>query len=402
MNRLSVRLAVAYQRAALRISYAFHRAFRRNLPRITWVVGPEEVASMLVQIARVVPGSYSVSFVEEQAYDISYDHRFRFPAERRWLERIVFGPILLGRLMTQATGFIYVGHTGFLMDEHDHREFEFAFLKKKGLRLVCYWTGSDIRSTRVMHALEAATGRPNISTYISANGAIFESDRWDDLRRGIAVVADRHADAMFNWMADQRGYLTTPHETFMFYLEEDPEVDFGKFQDLDRLVIVHATTSPVIKGTPLVRAAVAQLRHEGYDFEYVELIGVSNDRVKAELRRAHIVLNQFYGFTPTVFGIEAMLRGGAVMMSAESAAEPDLPEGSDEAWIVTPHYAVYSNLKALLDDPRRLEPIARRGLAWARKNATVAGAGPQLVGILDSIAAGTYRLPAADRFPESR
>jgi hypothetical protein len=384
------------------MSYAFHRTFRRSLSRITWVVGPEEVASMLGQIARAVPGSYSVSFVDEVAYDLSYDHRFRFAPERRWLERILLGPILLGRLMTQATGFIYVGHTGFLMDELDHRDFEFAFLKKKGLHLVCYWTGSDIRSTRVMHALEEATGRPNISTYIAANGAIFESDLWDDLRRKIANVSDRHADAMFNWVADQRGYLTTPPETFMFYLEEDPELDFGKFRQLDRLVVVHATTSPVIKGTPLVRAAIAQLRNEGYDFEYVELIGVSNDRVKSELRRAHIVLNQFYGFTPTVFGVEAMLRGGAVLMSGESAAEPDLPAGADEAWLVTPHYAVYTNLKLLLDERERLEPLARRGWDWARRNATVEGAGPQLVAILDAIADRSYRLPAVDRFPESR
>jgi hypothetical protein len=402
VNRLLVRLVVAYQRTAVRLSYAFHRAFRRRLPRITWVVGPEEVASMLGQIARAVPGSYSVSFVDETAYDISYDHHFRFVPHRRWLERILLGPVLLGRLMTQATGFIYVGHTGFLVDQLDHRDFEFAFLKRKGLRLVCYWTGSDIRSTRVMHALEEATGRPNISTYIAANGAIFESDLWDDLRRGIAAASDRHADAMFNWFADQRGYLTMPHETFMFYLDEDPDVDLGKFADPDRLVVVHATTSPVIKGTPLVRAAVAQLRREGYDFEYVELIGVSNQQVKAELRRAHIALNQFYGFTPTVFGIEAMLRGTAVMMSAETAAEPDLPDGADEAWLVTPHYAVYANLKLLLDNPDRLEPLARRGLEWARRHATVESAGPRLVTILEAIADGSYRAPAADRFPESR
>jgi hypothetical protein len=402
VNRLAVRLATIYQRAALVLSYRLNRLRRRRLPAISWVVGHDEVASMLAQIARVVPGSFSVSFTEEVAYDIVYDHRLRFSPERRWLERILVGPILLGRLLNQAQGIIYVGHTGFLLDDLDDRDFELGFVRKHGVKIVCYWTGSDIRSTRLMHELEASTGRPNISTYIAAKGDVFESSAWDDQRRRIAAVSDRHAHAMFNWVADQMGYLTTPPETFMFFLDEEPHLDTGKFDAPERLVIVHATTSPIIKGTPLVRAAIERLRVEGYDFEYVELIGVSNERVRSELRRAHIVLNQFYGFTPTIFGIEALLRRTAVLMSGETAAEPDLPAGADEAWVVTPHHAVYANLKQLLDAPERLEPVAERGLAWAREHATVAGAGPRLRAILDALLAGDYRLPAADRFPESR
>lgn len=402
MNRFAVRLATLYQRVALTLSYRINHLRRRRLSEITWVVGPDEVASMLVQIARVIPGSFSVSFTEEAAYDISYDHKFRFSPGRRWLERILVGPILLGRLLNQARGIVYVGHTGFLLDDLDDREFEFAFVKKHGVKIVCYWTGSDIRSTKVMHEMEQTTGRPNISTYIAAKGDVFESAAFDDHRRRIAGVSDRYADAMFNWVADQKGYLTTPPETFMYFLEEEPDIDVGKFAAPERLVVVHATTSPIIKGTPLVRAAVARLRLEGYDFEYVELIGVSNARVMAELRRAHIVLNQFYGFTPTIFGIEAMLRRSAVMMSGETAVEPDLPAGADEAWVVTPHHAVYSHLKLLLEEPERLEPVAQRGLEWARENATIAGAGPRLRAILERVADGSYRPPAADRFAESR
>lgn len=381
-----------YQRTALVLSFYWHRMAKRRLEPISWVVGPDEVASMLFQIARVIPGSYSVSFTEEPAYAIAYSHRFRTDMSRRWLERLIVGPVLLGKLMNQAQGFIYVGHTGFL-DDTDHREFEFRFLRKHGVPIVCYWTGSDIRSTRLMRQLEVSMGRPNVSTYISAKGEVFESQAWDDERRAIAEVADRYAVAMFNWITDQRAYLKTPCETFMYFLPDEPAPDYEKFRNVDRAVVVHATTSPVIKGTPLVRAAVDRLRSEGYDFEYVELIGVSNQRVKDELNRAHVVLNQFYGFTPTIFGIEALLRRCVVLMSSERAVEPDLAEGADDAWVVTPHSDVYHNLRRVLDSVEEMEEVADRGREWARAHATVESAGPRLRAVLDRILEGTYSPP---------
>lgn len=392
--KLTLRVAVAYQRSALALSYWINRVIAGKKPKsFSWVVGPDEVATMLVQIANVIPNSYSVSFTEEDAYDVAYDHHFRTGHSRRWIERILVGPILLGRLMNQAKGFIYVGSTGFLLDELDYRDFEFAFLKKHALPIVCYWTGSDIRSTKLMHKMEEETGVPNISTYISAKGEIFESEEWDEQRRRIANVADKYADAMFNWATDQLGYLTSSFETFMYFLDEEESINAAKFKDLSRLVLVHATTSPVIKGTPLVRAAIDRLKADGYDFEYVELIGVPNARVIAELRRAHIALNQFYGFTPTIFGVEAMLQKCVVLMSANERMEPDLPPGSDESWMVTQHHEIYENLKMLLDNRGLLEPIGERGLVWARSHATAASAGKTLRQTLDAILRGTYERP---------
>lgn len=381
-----------YQRAALVLSYAVYS--RRRLPPITWVVGPEEIASMLGQIASAVPGSYSVCFSENSSYDIVYDHRFRFSPGRRWLEHMIFGPILLGRLMTQAKGIIYIGYTGFLLNEFDQREFEFGFVRKKGLGLVCYWCGSDIRSTKRMHELERQTGMPNISTYIGERGAIFETEAWDEQKRVIADVASRHASAMFSNSVDHLSYLSRGTEPFLYFLPDDPLADPNKFDDLSRIRLVHATTAPSIKGTQLVRAAIARLREEGYEFEYVELIGVPNDVVKRELGRAHIALNQFYGFSPAVFGAEALAAGCVVMMSADEFVETDLPPKSNECWVVTKHHQVYTNLKRLLDDPTVLAPIAARGRAWAEHYTMRSGAGAILNRTLDSVLDGSYRAPA--------
>lgn len=388
----------AYQRAALMLSYQVHRLLRRKHATrpISWVVGPDECASMVRQISAAIPDSYSVNFTEEFVYDYSYDFRFRTkPGSRwRWWEFKLRAPIELGRLMNHAVGFIYVGSTGFLMTDTDNREFEFAYLTKKGLPIVCYWCGSDIRSTKLMHELERQTGQPNISTYIGERNPLFESASWDDLKRSTAEVASRYATAMFSNTVDHLSYLTKGTEPFLYFLPDEPLPNPGKFDDLSKIVVVHATTAPSIKGTPLVRAAVAQLRQEGYDFEYVELIGVTNAVVKHELSRAHIAMNQFYGFSPAVFGVEALAAGCAVMMSSDEFVESDLPAGSNECWVVTKHHEVYSNLKALLDDPSQLAPIASRGRAWAEQYASRAKAGAILQATLDSVLDGSYVAPA--------
>lgn len=388
----------AYQRAALVLSYHVHRAQRQRLMKqpISWVVGPDECASMVLQIARAIPDSYSVNLTQEFVYDSTYSFRFRTrPGSRwRWLERKLAGPLLLGRLMNQATGFIYVGPTGFLLTDTDQREFEFAYLAKKGVPIVCYWCGSDIRSTKRMHELERQTGLPNISTYIGERGAIYESEAWDEEKRQIAEVASRHASAMFSNTVDHLSYLTKGTEPFLYFLPDDPLPNPGKFDDLSTIVIVHATTAPSIKGTALVRAAIAQLRDEGYGFEYVELIGVPNATVKKELGRAHIAMNQFFGFSPAVFGAEALAAGCVVMMSSDETVETDLPAGSNECWVVTKHHQVYSNLKRLLDDPSQLEPIARKGREWAEQYASRTSAGAIMMRTLDAVTDGSYRAPA--------
>jgi len=394
-------LVAAFQRAALVVSYHVYRTRRASLRRtpISWVVGPDECASMVLQIAAAIPGSYSVSFTEEVAYQAQYDHPLRTGSRSRFrlAERILTGPILLGRLMNHASGFIYVGSTGYLLADADHREFEFAFLAKKGVPIVCYWCGSDIRSTKRMHELEAATGLPNISTYIGERNALLESKEWDDLKRSIAEVSSRYASAMFSNTVDHLSYLTMGTEPFLYFLADEPLTHPDKFSDLSTIRVVHATTAPVIKGTPLVRAAVAQLKDEGYEFEYRELIGVTNAEVKDALGRAHIALNQFYGFSPAVFGAEALAAGCAVMMSCDEHIETDLPEGSNEGWVVTKHHQVYSNLKRLLDDPTQLEAIAHKGRAWAEKYAMRAGAGAIMKSTLDAVLEGTYTAPEVRR-----
>lgn len=394
------RLILWWQRLLLWASYTWHGLTLRGSRKrtISWVVGVDEIASMVIQIASVIPDSYSVSFQRLHYYanHIGYDYSLAAPVgtPRHARIRKFVGPVLLGRLAHEAQGIIYVGGTGFMVGYDDGRDYEMRWAKRHGLKVVCYWTGSDIRSLARMKELETELQRPNIATYIDLVNPGLGSDEAEGARRRLTVACDRWADATFNNSVDHLSYLQASTEPFLYYLPDERLGDLSQFDDVTTPVLVHATTSPVIKGTQLVRAAIAKLRAEGYEFEYVELMGVTNDVVVSHLRRAHIVLNQFFGFSPAVFGVEGLCAGTVVMMSADETLETDLAPGSNDAWVVTAHYEVYDNLKRLLDAPDTWRPIAQRGLDWARQHGTATGAGARLNAVLEDVMTGTYSPPA--------
>ena len=80
-----------------------------------------------------------------------------------------------------------------------------------------------------------------------------------------------------------------------------------------------------------MRSVVRQLRSAGYEFEYIEWIRESHTKVLAELKSAHIVVNELYGYVPGMFGIEAMANYAVLVTRANRSLEPGLPEGADEA-----------------------------------------------------------------------
>ncbi|HEX4443425.1 MAG TPA: glycosyltransferase [Galbitalea sp.] len=364
----------------------------RRRPQISWVIGPREIAGVVHGIASRVPGSYSLAMAAHPFYSHDYDLSWTPTGRRRGAVRaLICGPIILGWLANRAKGFVYVGGSGYLYDQLDGRSFEFAFLKRHGIKIACYWCGSDIRSTRLMHELEAEMRLPNISTYIEYIHPSFGTTRHEQLQKNRAAVADRYADIMFSFPTAQRSYLTRWTEPAYYFVDDDDfSSDDSKFDDLSRIVVVHSSSSPVIKGTQLVRSAVAALRAEGYDFEYVELIGVTNSQVLTELLRAHIALNHFYGFTTGVFALEAMAARCAVVSSTDALIEKTLPPGANDALMVTKHHEVYNHLKELLDDPARIRPLAQKGHDWAMRYTSESRAGLLVGSVLDSVLDGTY------------
>ncbi len=378
------------QKATLRVSYAWHRR-DHAAATISWVVGPQEVATIVRQLADQIPGSHAVNLVRHPFYSFRYDTELDLGVGgmRGRMRRLYAGPWILGRLARSARGFIYVSRLGFMSRLADAREYEFDFLEKRGIRIVCVFTGTDIRSPKLMKELETTLGRPNVATYQGyADRATLSAD-FDESTRRAATAADRHANLIYSLRNDQRSYITKPTEPFLYFYPDAELRDMSpKFTAPARIRVLHAPSSPIIKGTQVVRAAVRALQDEGYEFDYEELIDVPHDRVVASLRDAHIVLNQFYAFVPGVFGIEALAAGCAVMQSADPEVEPDLPAWDEPAWPVTQAHQVLSHLRMLLDDPALVERYARLGQEWVRDHALASDSGRKLRDRLDEVLAG--------------
>lgn len=329
----------------------------------------------------------SVVLAPHPFYSYSYDWT---PSSRSypgaWTFRTWFlAPWKLGELATVAGGFVYVSGEGFLHAGFDHRHYEFRFLRRHGVKIACYFTGNDIRSPVLMKELERQSGLPNLGTYLAEVNRVFASPEYDEVKRKLAEGANLYANVVFNADIDQKSYLEGPCHPFR-YFHDDSEVtdDLSKFDDYRRPVVFHAPSSPILKGTPLVRAAVAQLQEEGLDFEYIELSGVPHEQVEAALERCHIVLNEFYSYVPGVFGVEAMAAGCALITSADERLDPQLPPGSNEAWLPTPHHHIAKSLRKLVSDQGMAREYAKSGRDWVRRNAVASVSGKVVTEVLSA------------------
>lgn len=330
------------------------------------LVGLEENAGMLRAVAEALPGTVSVKTNRNLYYSATYDHDL---STHGFLRRALVLPFLLGRLTPGLRAAFYVGGSGFLLGQ-DGRAREFAFLRRHGVEVMCLFTGSDIRSHERMAAVSRELGRDVLTTYQGAVNAAVASPQAERRRKALAVAADRFASVVFNPGVDQASYLERPTQPFLYF---HPDTAFEQTTDkwrssARRLTVLHAPSSPTIKGTPLVRAAIKALKEDGYDFDYVEILGRPHEEVLAALADAHIALNEFYALMPGVFGIEAMAARAVLLTAADSEIETSLGTEAQEAWVVTPYWRVREKLQWALEHPEELPAQAERGHTWARKH----------------------------------
>jgi len=376
-----------FQKILLPLSYYFFKIVgsQRN---ITWVIGVDEIAANIKYISETMAGSYSVSLSKNRFYDFKYDYSLESTGEAKvdLIIRSIVGPVLLGYLLNNAKGFFYIFSTGFLLSHIDGRDYEFAYIKGKNKKLACYFVGNDIRSIQKMIEFSKTSEVELAANYYFSILPKMLSDEYDKSKKCIASAADRHADLIFNFEFDQMSYLK--RDTFpMYYFYPDSKFykNDNKFINQLDIVIVHAPSSPILKGTQLVRAAIDKLLSEGYKFKYVEFTEASNTVVLEHLKSASIVLNQFYSYVPGLFGIEAMASHCALLTSADEEIELGLPRGSNKAWMVTKHYEVYDNLKELLDSPSLAKQYADSGYEWALEHAAISSTGKKLENKLNKL-----------------
>ena len=202
----------------------------------------------------------------------------------------------------------------------------------------------------------------------------------------IAYSADTYADLIFNEENDQRSYLKSKIEKpFYFFPDKDFNLNLKKFDNPETIKVLHAPSNPKIKGTEYVRSAIVTLKAEGYQFDYLEYLDLSNLQVLERLNKSHIVLNEFFSLAPGVFGVEALANSCALLTSSDQFLEESPGTDNQEAWIVTKHDEIYDNLKLLLEDLESAKEYARAGYESAFRNASTSRSGARLNDLLSRI-----------------
>ncbi len=380
------------QKLTLKMSCAVFNVFKRCRGRdsleFDWTIGTDEVVNLIDRLGKVTPNSFTVCLGKNSLFDLNYCYQSRQNRIKFFdkVLKIFEGPLLLGRLISNSNGFIYLGTEGFLISRLDRREYEFNFLKRRKKKIVCILTGSDIRSPQKCIEFTKSTGKETFSEYQIWRNASFASPAYEQEKKDIARVIDTHADLVFSWRNDQASYLTVPTFPLPFFCHEGYfKKDLSmKFQNIETIVISHCPSDPIIKGTAVVRSVMEMLKGEGFIFRYVELQGVPNYQVIELLQETHILINQLYALAPGVLTIEGLAHKCAVMTSADYRFE-ELGPDSRDAWVTITPGNLYTEVRRLLSNPDQIESQANQGWSWALANASEVTGGRRFREILSSI-----------------
>lgn len=333
------------------------------LIQVEFVFGVSEIANNIKHLAKTFDNSISVCFNTNKFYDNQYDYTISI--ENKYLGyfvQFIYSPILLGFLMNKTDKFFYVWSSGFLFKKN----FEFYFLKKMNKKLIIMYCGNDIRSPLLSIRYTDNCGIDNYLNYFSPQEMILQEDRV----KKEALLADKYADLVFNYELDQISHLKKKVLPFP-YMYPKSKFNFSKdkFDNKKKITIVHAPSSPIIKGTQLVRSAIKKLENQGYDFNYIELIDKSNEEVLSILSESHIVLNQFYGYGHAIglLGIEALANTNCLMMSIKETNSiwPSQKNSLNDVILNTKYWEIDEKLKFLLDNPKEIKRIACLGYEYA-------------------------------------
>lgn len=366
-----IKLLVNFQLLIVYVVYIFTKLFIKSNSAL-WVIGTSETAQNIYRLGKVINPSLTVALSRKQNfYDYDYDYKLGFISNNyiRLIVRFFYGPILLAFLSNKASNFFYISGVGFLVGI----EQEYKFLKSKNKKIACMFVGSDIRSPKLVRKYLLEKKIDGFIDYQFSQTPELLIDKFENKRIELSRIVDKYADIIFNFKYDQLSYIKSNTYPWPYLYDVNHFFyDEKKFENISKIKVLHAPSSPFIKGTPLVRAAIKKLSLEGYIFDYVELQGASNKKVLNELRSTHIVLNQFYGYDISLglFAIESMANHTATLISYEPSLINDYDielDGFEDCCFNTKYWQIYDNLKFLLDNPEKIKFYADNGFKFCKK-----------------------------------
>jgi glycosyltransferase involved in cell wall biosynthesis len=226
---------------------------------------------------------------------------------------------------------------------------ELAWLRRRGKTILFTYQGSDVRPSD-----HCPCERP-------------ECRQLDRYRQLGARRALRFADSVFYQNPDLRQWL--PGATFLPYAAVDPSALRPEpLPEREELVVVHAPTDRLIKGTRHVVEAVDALREEGAAIRLDLVEGVSREVALERLARADLLVDQLMlGWYGTV-AVEAMALGRPAMAYIREDEQEDNPFGASLPIVRTTPATLVDDLRALVSDRARLRDLGAAGRAFVEQH----------------------------------
>ena len=149
--------------------------------------------------------------------------------------------------------------------------------------------------------------------------------------------------------------------------------DKAKSEGSDEVIILHAPSDPIWKGTAYIRKIIAELKLEGYRINYIELHEQPNQVVMDTLQKCDFVIDQVFSDTPlTAFGTEAAFLGKPTLVAGEYAAYIE-DEVSPE-YIAPSEFVLPKDLKKaairLIEDENYRKSLGKKAKEYVERNCT--------------------------------
>ncbi len=212
---------------------------------------------------------------------------------------------------------------------------ELPLIKLAGKTILVTFQGCDVRPWTSCSCQDS--GCPGDGIYRAANAARFL----------------RYADRSFYLNPDLRQWL--PGSQFIPYASVNPrELVPSSAQapqeEQEEVVVVHAPTSRVGKGTRHVIEAVGQLTSEGVKVRLDLVESVTHDEVIRRLRSADVVIDQLMVGWYGGFAVEAMALAKPVICHIRDARPGDNPFGRELPIVRATPQTLASRLRELVAD----------------------------------------------------
>lgn len=334
-------------------------------------VGPDEVAGYYASLSQgLIRAGARVTFVDMSGHAFQYD---RPDDQPKWsnqlakgLRRIRGGAAGRGAwrwwawaaARTVATPFVFV----WALVRCDTFVFGFGrsliglwdlpLLRLAGKRVVVSFSGSDVRPPylggKLLHSAGGLDPERLIRTSRKIKQRVRRIERW----AGAVVVHAPTAQFL------ERPFARSLALGFPF---EPPAELPERTAATSGIRLLHAPSSPAVKGTAVIRAAVEQLRTEGIDLTYVEITGRPHREVLEAIASTDLVVDQIYSDSPLAglsteaagLGVPSLVAGyGLRSIAAREREAGALPEV-----IVCEPDELVDELRTALGDRERLQAI---------------------------------------------